>query len=104
MRVDSFPPYLAELWLERSAMPDASIDPSEPVSFAGIVMTAKIPWTARAFLSVEETAVLLGLSRSTLYRSLQRGDFPVPAVQVNGRIRVPRKAVERLIEGSNSPL
>jgi excisionase family DNA binding protein len=62
-------------------------------------MTAKIPWTARAFLSVEETAVLLGLSPSTLYRSLHRGDFPISVVQVNGRIRVPRRALEHLIEG-----
>lgn len=60
---------------------------------------ARIPWPARAFLSIEETAVLLGISRATLYRSVQRGDFPVQVVQLNGRLRVPRRAVERLMEG-----
>lgn len=64
-------------------------------------MTRRTAWTARAFLSVEETAVLLGVSRSTLYRSLRRGDFPAPVVQLNGRLRVPRRAIERLIEGSD---
>ena len=61
--------------------------------------TSRVAWTARAFLSIEETAVLLGISRATLYRSVQRGDFPVPVVQLNGRLRVPRRAVERLMEG-----
>ena len=65
--------------------------------------TSRVAWTARAFLSIEETAVLLGISRATLYRSVQRGDFPVPVVQLNGRLRVPRRAVERLMEGTVSP-
>jgi len=55
--------------------------------------------TTRAFLSVEEVAVLLGEHRSTCYRSIERGDFPVPVVTINGRLRVPRRAVERLIAG-----
>ena len=51
----------------------------------------------RAFLSIEEVAALLGEHRSTCYRSIERGDFPVPVVTINGRLRVPRRAVERLI-------
>jgi len=62
-------------------------------------VTSRVPWPTRAFLSIEETSVLLGISRATLYRSVQRGDFPVPVVQLNGRLRVPRRAVERLMEG-----
>jgi excisionase family DNA binding protein len=65
--------------------------------------SSRAAWTARAFLSIEETAVLLGISRATLYRSVHRGDFPMPVVRLNGRMRVPRRAVERLMEGTVSP-
>ncbi len=54
---------------------------------------------APPLLSVEEAAVLLGMSRDTLYRSIQRGDFPLPYFRINGRIRIPRRAVMRMIEG-----
>ena len=46
--------------------------------------------TTRAFLSVQEVAALLGEHRSTCYRSIERGDFPIPVVTINGRLRVPR--------------
>lgn len=39
---------------------------------------------APPLLSVEEAAVLLGMSRDTLYRSIQRGDFPLPYFRING--------------------
>ncbi|MGH9047981.1 MAG: helix-turn-helix domain-containing protein, partial [Acidimicrobiales bacterium] len=55
----------------------------------------------KPLLSVEEVATLLDESRSTLYRSLKRGDLPLPVFTINGRLRIPRRAVERLIEGSN---
>jgi predicted DNA-binding transcriptional regulator AlpA len=42
---------------------------------------------------------MLGEDRSTLYRSIKRGDFPLPVVTINGRMRVPRKAIETLITG-----
>jgi hypothetical protein len=32
-------------------------------------------------------------------RSIKRGDFPLPIVTINGRMRVPRKAIETLITG-----
>jgi excisionase family DNA binding protein len=50
-------------------------------------------------LSVEETAVLLGETRSTLYRALKAGTFPLPVFRIGGRVRIPRRAVERLIDG-----
>jgi hypothetical protein len=31
---------------------------------------------------------------------IERGDFPLPLFQINARWRVPRKAVEALIEGA----
>jgi excisionase family DNA binding protein len=50
-------------------------------------------------LSVEEAAELLGQSRSSLYRSIHKGDLPLPLVRIAGRWRIPRRAVERLIDG-----
>jgi len=57
------------------------------------------PAASKAFLSVEETAVLLGESRSTLYRSIHRGDFPLQVITINGRLRIARWGVERLTRG-----
>ena len=53
----------------------------------------------KPLLSVEETAILLGESRSSVYKSIERGDFPLPVFKLNGRLRLSRRAVERFIEG-----
>ena len=53
----------------------------------------------KPLISVEEAAELLGCSRSSLYRSISRGDIPVPFVTINGRYRIPRAAVDRLLAG-----
>ena len=53
----------------------------------------------RPLVSVEEAAELLGQSRSSLYRSIARGDLPLPLVKINGRNRIPRMAVDRLVAG-----
>ncbi len=50
-------------------------------------------------LSVGEVAILLGQSRSSLYRAIERGDLPLPSFTINGRRRIPRRAVERLLDG-----
>ena len=55
--------------------------------------------SSKPFLSVVEVATLLGESRSTIYRSIARGDLPIPVVVINGRLRIARKALERLIDG-----
>jgi excisionase family DNA binding protein len=60
--------------------------------------------STRPLLSVEETAVLLGETRSTLYRALKAGTFPLPVFHIGSRIRIPRRAVERLIEGLDPEL
>ena len=54
---------------------------------------------AKPLLSVDETAILLGTSRASLYRSIERGDLPVPVFTINGRLRIARRAVERLLAG-----
>jgi excisionase family DNA binding protein len=50
-------------------------------------------------LSVDEASVLLGQSRASLYRAIERGDLPVPVFTINGRLRIARRAIERLLEG-----
>ncbi|MGH9131886.1 MAG: helix-turn-helix domain-containing protein [Acidimicrobiales bacterium] len=56
----------------------------------------------KPLLSVEETAILLGQSRSSIYRAIDKGDLPLPVVKISGRWRVPRRAVERLLEGESA--
>ncbi len=54
----------------------------------------------KPLISVEDAAALLGVSRSSLYRAIQRGDIPVAVIQINGRYCIPRRSVERLIDGT----
>src|SRR5664280_2860168 len=58
--------------------------------------TSKSP---KPLLSVEEAAVLLGETRSTLYRAIKAGSFPLPIFRIGQRIRIPRRSVERLLAG-----
>ena len=53
----------------------------------------------KPLLSVEEAAELLGYSRPSLYRAISLGQLPLPVFHIGGRIRIPRKAVEKMIEG-----
>jgi len=47
--------------------------------------------TGRPFLSVAETAALLGVSRSTTYRLLRDGR--IPSIRVGGQLRIPRRTL-----------
>jgi excisionase family DNA binding protein len=49
----------------------------------------------RLLLTIQETADLLNVSRSHLYRLIQRGELPV--VRVGGCTRVHRVALERML-------
>ncbi len=60
--------------------------------------------TPRPFVSVEEAALLLGEARSTVYRAVKAGTFPLPVVRIGARIRIPRIAIDRLIAGEDPPL
>lgn len=53
----------------------------------------------RPLLSVEEAGDVLGLSRATMYRAIHKGDLPLPLLRISGRWRIPRRALERLVEG-----
>lgn len=57
----------------------------------------------KPLLSVDEAAILLGANRSSVYRSIERGDLPLPVFRINGRIRIARAAVERLLSGEPPP-
>lgn len=43
----------------------------------------------------------MGQSRVTLYRSIRRGDFPLPLVMLNGTLRIPLRSIERLVAGDD---
>jgi predicted DNA-binding transcriptional regulator AlpA len=62
-------------------------------------MSRPSPQTTRPLLSVDEVVILLGSSRSSIYRSIGRGDLPLPVFKINGRLRIARAAVECLLEG-----
>ena len=47
-------------------------------------------------ISVPEAARLLGLSRSTTYQAVKRGD--IPSVRIGGRVLVPLRRLEELID------
>lgn len=49
----------------------------------------------RLLLPVTEVAELLGVSRSTVVRAYEAGEFPV--VKFRGTYRVPRRFIERLL-------
>jgi excisionase family DNA binding protein len=63
-------------------------------------VTARTPNLAtKPLLSVEDVATLLGQSRSSIYRAIERGDLPLPVFTINGRLRIARRSVERLLNG-----
>jgi len=59
----------------------------------------RTPLLAKSLLSVEEAAELLGVDRATCYRAIRSETFPLPVVRLGGRIRIPSRAIERLIDG-----
>lgn len=62
----------------------------------GILQVAPPKWTP--FLSVSATAKMLGISDVTLYRAIAAGEFP--AVRVRGRLIIPSKAVEAMVNAA----
>ena len=53
----------------------------------------------KPLITVNEAAIMLGMSGSTLYRSIERGDFPVQVYSINGIRRIPRVAILKMIAG-----
>lgn len=50
------------------------------------------------FYSVAQVAQILGMSTVTLYRAIKAGEFP--AVRIRGRLIVPAKAVEAMVDAA----
>ncbi len=48
-------------------------------------------------LTISEVADLIGVHRSTLYRTIGRAGLPLPVVRIGATMRVPRAAVERML-------
>lgn len=53
-------------------------------------------------VSVEYAALALGIGRTTAFRLVRAGQFPVPTLRVGRRIVVPRAALDRLLDGSDA--
>ena len=53
----------------------------------------------RLLLTVEETAIMLGIGRTTMLRAVRNGAVPFPVHKIGGSTYVPRAAVERLLAG-----
>jgi excisionase family DNA binding protein len=55
----------------------------------------------RATYTLDETAIILGISRAMAYQAAHRGE--IPTLRFGKRILVPRKALQKRLEGPNSP-
>jgi excisionase family DNA binding protein len=53
-------------------------------------------------LSVRQAASLLGIGTSTLYSAIAAGRFPVAAVRVDRRMKLPRRRLIQWLEGEGS--
>jgi excisionase family DNA binding protein len=49
-------------------------------------------------VSVEEAGRILGYSRNTAYEAVRRGELP--SIRLGRKIRVPRAALQRLLDGA----
>ncbi len=58
------------------------------------------PPEAPRFYSVAQVAQMLGTAPVTLYRAIRAGEFP--AVRIRGRLIVPAKAVEAMVDAAVS--
>jgi excisionase family DNA binding protein len=55
-------------------------------------------------VSVDVAAARLGIDRLTLYAAIRRGEAPLPVIRIGRRILIPRRALERLLDGQVEPL
>jgi excisionase family DNA binding protein len=52
-------------------------------------------------LNLEETALVLGIGRSTIYRAVRDGKVPFPVHRIGGNWYVPRRALQRFLDGED---
>jgi excisionase family DNA binding protein len=53
-------------------------------------------------LNLEETALILGIGRSTIYRAVRDGKVPFPVHRIGERWYVPKRALERFLDGEGN--
>lgn len=56
-----------------------------------------------AVLTAEEAFSLLGIDRTTGYKAIRSGTFPVPVVRIGRLIRIPTAPLMSLLEGKQLP-
>jgi excisionase family DNA binding protein len=56
----------------------------------------------RACLTADEAFAELGIDRTTGYRAIREGTFPVPVIRVGRLIRVPTAALRALLQQTNT--
>ena len=61
-----------------------------------------MPDVERLTLTVDESAVLLGVARGTAYEMIQQNRFPVEPLRLGRRILIPKAKLMALLEGENS--
>ena len=61
-----------------------------------------MPNVERLTLTVDESAVLLGVSRGTAYEMIQQGRFPVEPLRLGRRILIPKAKLMALLEGEQN--
>ena len=54
--------------------------------------------TTRSCVTADEAFAELGIDRTTGYRAIQEGTFPVPIIRVGRLIRVPTAPLRRLLD------
>ena len=54
-------------------------------------------WRERPVISAEEAFAELGIDRSTGYKAIRDGTFPLPIVRIGRRIKIPTIALRRLL-------
>lgn len=62
-------------------------------------MTVVIPDEGAAVVSIERAAEILSIGRSTAYRMLREGTFPIAPVQVGKRRLYPLWRIEEFLRG-----
>jgi excisionase family DNA binding protein len=81
----------------------SSLRPSSPgVWYLRIDRSARVPMIpdprSRPVMTAEEVFAELGIDRSTGYKAIRDGTFPIAIVRVGRLIRIPTVAVRRLLE------
>ena len=87
----------------RGMRPRAPVSGTSEVSSIGRTRAVRRRSSStNVLLTISEVADLLGVHRSTLYRTIGRAGLPLPIVRVGATMRVPRVAVERMLGGELS--